>query len=129
MRISVGLRQQITWLALCAITFVAIAPTISHWIAASTGLPWVEVCSASSIKRIAFDTGSTPAPTDDHNGTTHCPFCRLQNHLPVLPTIDAALFQFTPIHDHVRTVFGTSPLYHKHFWMLALSRAPPLSPS
>ena len=127
MQISARLRQQVTWLALCAIAFVAIAPTVSHWIATSTGFPLVEICSVSNTKRIALDTGSTPTPTGDHNGTPHCPFCRLQQHLPALPTADAVFFQLAPIHNHVQSAFDTSPLHHKHFWTLALSRAPPLS--
>lgn len=125
MRITAHLRRQVTWLALCAVTFVAIAPAISHWIAASTGLTWVEICSVSGPKRVALDTGSTPAPTEDHASTSHCPFCRLQNHLPALPQSDIALVILTAVQGDTPSAQDTLPLRTKPLWAQALSRAPP----
>ncbi|MGV1046329.1 DUF2946 domain-containing protein [Limnohabitans sp.] len=80
------LHRRLAWLALCALLFGVLAPTVSKVLAASQGTIWLEVCSSDGTKRIAIsptgDRGTElPAMTD-----SHCAYCFLQQHSPFLPT-------------------------------------------
>jgi len=127
MRMTVSLRQRAAWLALCATVFASIAPVISHWFASSRGQAWVEICSATASKRVALQTGSAPLPAGDHDGTTHCPFCRLQNDLPLCPPSNIAFIVVAaPDDGDAARAPEAPPARGRLLWTIALSRAPPL---
>lgn len=125
MRMTAYWRRQVTWIALCAVTFSAIAPAISHWIASAADSTWNEICSASGIKRVALDAQSTPVPVDERGSIQHCPFCRPQTDLAILPPSDVALGILAVAQGDARWTPRTQPLHVKRLWAPALSRAPP----
>ena len=116
-------RRQIAWLALCAVVFAAAAPAFAHWIASTTGLDWIEVCSATGLKRIPFDNGSKDAPAGEH-AEKPCPFCRSQDHQPAVP---AALFHifFSDARVVAPSVAASLPLPRSPALPAWRSRAPP----
>jgi len=127
-RLTHSLRRQVAWLALCAVAFAAVAPSVSRWAVSSAGWTWVSICGASGVKRIALETGpAAPAPSDKHGGGTHCPFCRLQDHLPVLPPVDLALFLPAAAQSDEPSAFDIQPVRARPLRAPALSRAPPAS--
>jgi hypothetical protein len=70
-------RRFATWLATFAILLAALAPTVSHAMAALHGAgKWVEVCTATGPAVIKVASGETPAPVKDGaSHFEHCPFC------------------------------------------------------
>ncbi|MBY0237703.1 MAG: DUF2946 domain-containing protein [Burkholderiaceae bacterium] len=86
-----SLYRQLAGWALCALTFAALAPTLSGWFAANSNTVWSEVCSATGTRRVAFDLGPSKAPATSQPGK-HCQYCQLLTKLPVLPGAPAALF-------------------------------------
>lgn len=128
MSISKGLRQRVAWLALCAVFFAALAPSISHFLASAThGKIWVEICSLYGPKRMALDLGADKDKTPGHQASSmsHCPFCRLQNDLPVLPTL-ANLSTFALTFDEaIPESIASAPPRARFIRTAHLTRAPP----
>ncbi|HUL96125.1 MAG TPA: DUF2946 domain-containing protein [Usitatibacter sp.] len=121
-----NLRRRISWMALWAVMFAALAPAISHWVAARTGQAWGEICSAAGIQRVAIDQDSKPSPSGGHEFESgHCPFCRVQDHLPVLLTPVFALVVLSAIRRCALSAPLSQPPRAISFWAPALSRAPP----
>jgi len=125
MQLTAILRLQVTWLALCAVTLASISPAISQWIASSSGTTWVEICSSAGIKRVALDSDKAPVPAGDHGGTTHCPFCRLQNDLPAVPPSSITHIQVVEAQEQKPPIPVASAVHTRPAWPSALSRAPP----
>lgn len=78
--------RQAAWLALVAILALALAPTVSHALAASgPGNPWAEICTDAGGRTLvvasaepagpttAADAGEAPTGVPAHLG--HCPLC------------------------------------------------------
>lgn len=115
--------RRATWLALVAMLGLALAPTLSHALAASnSGDPWSEICSMGGAKMapVQADAGQA-ADAGAHLG--HCPLCGQIGDAPTLPSAEylpvrvdgathrPALFLHAP-----RTLFA---------WVAAQPRAPP----
>lgn len=116
--------RYIAWLALCAVFFSAVAPSISHLLISVNGPTWGEICSVYGTKRIAFDFGSQKAP-DVPSSMVHCPFCLLQNDLPVIPT-SPSFSAFAVMPDEVIPEGGANDSLRFRFIRTAhLTRAPP----
>lgn len=121
---SSKLNRHVAWLALCVIFFGAVAPSVSHLLASTSGRAWVEVCSAYGTQSIETDVDSRQTPKAPIS-KEHCPFCLLQNHVPVIPTVfGAAVFAVAVISDAPLSLRNTAPptrfIRHAH-----QTRAPP----
>lgn len=88
MHAASSLHRRAAWLALCAMVFGSLAPSISKLLAAAQGegTAWVEICSAQGIKRIALDASGTKSPDGHADRDAHCGYCLLLQHCPVLHT-------------------------------------------
>lgn len=79
-------RRALAWLAGLALLFAALAPAVSHALAAARGPGWTQVCSA-------HDAGG-PQPGDDAAArlaaATHCPCCSAELPTPGLPPAEQA---------------------------------------
>ncbi len=79
-----------SFIALVAVLFAALAPTVSHALEAKNGQPnlWQEVCSAQGIKQIPLNGDSTNRPSKVSSPDKdqqfpnkmgmhfeHCPYC------------------------------------------------------
>jgi len=114
-------------MTLWAVTFAALAPAISHSVATRAGQAWVEICGAAGIQRVAIDRDSKPSPSGGHEfGGGHCPFCRVQDHTPVLPAPVFALFVLFAIRRCALSAPPSQPPRAISLWAPALSRAPPV---
>jgi len=125
MRTTVRLRRQLAWLALCAMVFAALAPATSQWAGSRASQVWTEICGASHTERIALATESTP-PADDHGYVTHCPFCRLLQHFPVLPPAERGFIGPAAEQGDIPSGFDPRPPHIRRFRTMARSREPPV---
>lgn len=117
------------WFACFAILLSSLAPSISHAVAAATGMSngWTEICTVTGAKLVQLDDGQQsglPAPIEKAVHFEHCPFCL--NHavsLGLPPTADFVL----PSIDSSRVLpslfyQASHPLFA---WAAAQPRAPP----
>lgn len=110
---------------MCAILLAALAPSISHALAAADGKSsfWMEICSVNGMKLVKADGVPSHAPAKHATNGEHCPFCA-PGHvaaLPpsasfVLPALDGRATRPTLFYHAPRPLF---------VWTSAQSRAPP----
>jgi hypothetical protein len=117
-----------TWLAMLAMLWGALVPTLAQAAVASSGSQgWVEVCSASGVAWVRLD-GSTQSPDSEQvpmsGALSSCAWCLTQGatHLPPAPTTTVAP-DLTPA-----AVPGVAfeSILPWAVWSTAQSRAPPL---
>jgi hypothetical protein len=114
------------WIAAFAILLAALAPSISHALAAkrNAGAPWNEICSVSDASKAGFGK-TAPAPADQLSHLKHCPFCSMHGGTTGLPPsehialIPASGDEIRP----ARYYQSPRPLF---VWAAAQSRAPPV---
>ncbi|MGE5622679.1 MAG: DUF2946 domain-containing protein [Bacillota bacterium] len=72
-------RQRFTaWIACLAILMAALAPAISHALAASgkgSSAAWDEVCTVDGVKSLHEHGAHDSGPADNGMHFEHCPFC------------------------------------------------------
>jgi len=131
MRMTHAMHRITSWIAICAILMAALAPTISHAIAAATDAPnnWAEICSVNGSKLIEIRTVSgndhqTPQPVNHTTHFEHCPFCMM--HALSLGMPPATEFKLPVLQGtaFIPTLFlqAPRPLFA---WATAQPRAPP----
>jgi hypothetical protein len=123
-------RRFAAWIACCAMLFAALAPSVSHAMAAGRGQLWTEVCSAAGIKLVQADSASSAI--DGHGDADtlasahleHCPFCAIHPvDLGLLPG-SAWSMPLLAGRDTYPPLFFQSP-HRLAAWTPAQSRAPP----
>lgn len=120
------LRTRILWMAALAVLFGSVAPTLTTFLASSSGQTWIEVCTSTGTKLVAVDTGEAPDDQEHkvHTGV-HCPYCRLQQDMPAIAHAPGVLVLAD---GSVRGVppppAQTTPLVSA-IWPAHHSRAPP----
>ena len=112
------------WLALVAMLGLALAPTVSHALAASgPGNPWAEICSVAGGAKVVADAAGTQADAGAHLG--HCPLCGQVGAAPALPSAE-----YVPVRidgaDALPSLFLHAPST-PFAWAAAQPRAPPAS--
>lgn len=118
-----SLRHALTaWIAVLAILFGALAPTLSHaFVPAGGQVVDFPICSAAGHKVDVKLPGVPEAAVDPFK---HCPYCIDLHHAPgMLPQASAA---FVAIGGHILPPLfyaAPRPLFH---WTAPQSRAPPL---
>lgn len=116
-----------TWLAMLAVVWGALAPTLAQAVVRSAPTPgdgWVEVCSVSGMVWVSLDTGEQQAvPHTGVSDEPSCAWCALHGGAAGSPATQAqwpvslALSDFPP-------AFYQAPVTPA-VWHSALSRAPP----
>jgi len=125
------LRRCTALLACLAILLVALAPSVSHALAAKAGAPLLaEICTVEGVKLVQIDTASAASDASDGHTSSHqllhlehCPFCSLQPAMGLPPDTRIVLpqVQAPTLAPHL---FYQAP--HPLFvWAPAQSRAPP----
>lgn len=126
MRMGARLHRQLTWLALCAVLFAAAAPTVSKWLATLQPAFWAEVCSTTgATPRAAWDQGSKSSSDRSALSDSHCGYCLLQHHLPVVPT---ASYRWEPVlasAERLPIGSGGTTIVKRFVRSAHLTRAPP----
>jgi hypothetical protein len=109
------------WIAVLAILFGALAPTLSHALVPAAAQPFeFPVCSAMGHTADVKLPG-LPEPAADPS--RHCPYCVEQHHAPAL--LPQAMATLVAISGHVLPPLfyaAPTPLFH---WAAPQSRAPP----
>lgn len=80
MRMSHAMQRLTLCIAMCAILMTALAPSISHAIAAASNVPnaWSEICSVDGSKLVKLSGDQQPpAPVNHTTHFEHCPFCMM----------------------------------------------------
>jgi hypothetical protein len=83
MFLKLRLHRRVAWLALCALLFGSLAPSLAQAAAAFTGKSWVEICSATGATRIQVDADTDPL-SGAGGAPEQCAFLLLLQHLPAL---------------------------------------------
>lgn len=99
-----------------AVLFAALAPTVSHALAASTASVLAEMCSV--------DGPGKKAPTNTMHGMEHCPYCATPSGSPALEPPALTGFAVIGGHDSYPSLFYTAP-QPLHTWSAAKPRGPP----
>ena len=110
-----------TWIAMLAILFSALAPTVSHALAASTSSVLAEMCSVDGVKLVTADR---KAPAKSMQGMEHCSYCVTHGGSFGLPPSAAQSFAVVSGHDSYPALFYSAP-QPLHTWSAASPRAPP----
>lgn len=104
------------WIAMLAVLFAALAPTVSHALAASTSSVLSEMCSV--------DGPTKKAPSNTMHGMEHCPYCATHGGAPALEPPALSGFAVIGGHDFYPPLFYTAP-QPLHTWSVASPRGPP----
>lgn len=122
-------RRLVAWLALLAMLWGALVPTLAQAVVASSDGPgWMEVCSTSGVVWVRVDVAvdaSTPEPSPMAADSSACAWCLLQGSADVPPNhASTALVTHAPgaLPD---TLFAS--IVPLAVWSTAQSRAPPLA--
>lgn len=128
MGMNLSIRSLAAWIACFAILFAALAPTISHALAASRGTSdLAEVCSVGGAKLVSVSDGqadgSAPVPAKSFK-FEHCAFCTTHGgSFALLPQMDSHIAAPAMPDSHPKLFYlSPRPL---PIWSAAQSRAPP----
>jgi hypothetical protein len=105
------------WIAMLAVLFAALAPTVSHAQAASTPAALTEMCTADGFTK--------KTPDSIMHGMEHCPYCATHGGSPALPPHTLAGFAVIGGHDFYPPLFYAAP-QPLHTWRAASPRGPPV---
>ena len=88
-----------SWIAILAVVFASIAPSISHALPVKSNQPTLlqELCSAQGTKRfiaidLAVDTQKAPSQNQAPMHFEHCPYCAMHAGSTVIPASAITLF-------------------------------------
>lgn len=117
------------WFACFAILMAALAPSISHALAATngSGTSWVEICSTTGIKAIKVVESTAPGdefPAETMLHFADCPYCLLHADVPALPHLVSVALPLNADASAFPFLFYQSPR-PLFMWAAAQSRAPP----
>ncbi|WP_229204972.1 DUF2946 domain-containing protein [Duganella sp. Leaf61] len=109
-----------------AILFSALAPTISHALAAGSGsVVTLEICTVNGYKVVKVpDSDSDKTPTTTKHGMKHCAFCGTHGGTFALTSSSSLIFAIASGRDIYPPLFYTAP-HSLHAWSTANPRAPP----
>ena len=115
------------WIALLAILFSALAPTISHALAsAGAATPAMQLCTVNGYQMVKLadaDADDRQAPADAKS-MQHCAFCTLHGGADALPISTAAALALTTGRGIYPPRYYSAPRA-QHIWSAAHQRAPP----
>jgi hypothetical protein len=122
-------RHLTAWIACFAILLAALAPSVTHVLAAAAGgsNAWMEICSTTGTKFISSAVAqktNPAAPSDQSMQHGHCPFCLAHADMTVLPTTHLFVLPLLAGAEMFPSLFYQSPR-PLFMWTAAQSRAPP----
>jgi len=108
------------WIAILALIFSAIAPSISHAVSATANVPGLELCTVDGIKA---PQGKSLSDAIVH-AFEHCPYCAAHATPPSLPPLSVWHFPLPTAQQIFPSLYyqAPSPLFA---WSTANPRAPP----
>jgi hypothetical protein len=126
MRLHHFARVLTSWIAVLAVLMAALAPLVSHALAAQSGASWIDICRSGQTKWVQADgSASDKAPASgDAHPFEHCPYCSLHAHADALPAAPVTLSLVPSLFATIPTAFLSAPRT-PHAWLSAQPRAPP----
>jgi hypothetical protein len=114
------------WIAMLAILFSALAPTVSHALAAGAGSAvTLEICTVNGYKLVKVtDPGDSNVPATVKHGMEHCAFCVTSGGTLALPVSSSLVFSLDSGSDIYPPLFYAAS-HALHAWSAANPRAPP----
>jgi hypothetical protein len=103
------------WIAMLAVLFSALAPSISHALTPSAPYGYADICSTDKAKK---------APAPPMHGMEHCPYCATHGAAPALLPPTATSLAVIGGHDFYPPLFYSAP-HPLHNWTAAHPRGPP----
>lgn len=117
------------WLATWLFCLSTLMPSLMAWAESSRAAGnWLEVCSSQGARWVQPGPSQDPerAPAQ-HVKAGHCPFCLLQDHVPLVPAAEPVVAVVAlPPAGFFPPLFLRSPRT-LHAWSPAAARAPPAS--
>jgi hypothetical protein len=115
------------WIAMLAILFSALAPSVSHALAARASLAgFAEICTVNGVELVSLATGERQKPVKDalFHHMEHCAFCATHGGSLGLPPPLPVSFAVIGGHDLFPSLFylAPTPLFS---WSAAQPRGPP----
>jgi hypothetical protein len=107
------------WIAILALLFSAIAPSVSHAVSAASQIPGLEMCSINGQPMKTKSLSDTIVHTFEH-----CPYCAAHATPPSLPPPSAWHFPLEAGAQIFPSLFYHSP-QPLFAWSTANPRAPP----
>lgn len=124
-------RRIISWVAIAAVLFAALAPTLSH-VFPVKNMPqtlWQKLCTAQGTKLLASNTQNEPlqdsAPGKVGMHFEHCPYCFTHAGSVGLVFDNNPVIAKTAFSFHFPRLFYQSP-YPLFAWVSSSPRAPPV---
>jgi hypothetical protein len=113
-------------IAVCVMSFAALAPALANAFGEAPPLIWVELCSAHGVKRVAVDASGNPVPSNQQalQQAEHCPFCHVEHSPTSLPPLLPFGLHCATERAEFPALFYAAPQL-SHAWAPALSRGPP----
>ncbi|MBV7538666.1 DUF2946 domain-containing protein [Duganella sp. sic0402] len=115
------------WIAMLAILFSALAPTVSHALAAGSSADnTLMLCTVNGYKLIQLPgdgNGDSKAPADAKS-MQHCAFCTIHGGADALPAAPAVALLLSAGRDIYPSLFYHAP-GAQPIWSAAQQRAPP----
>lgn len=112
------------WIAMLAILFSALAPTLSHALAAGQPADAVlMLCTVNGYKMVKLPGDDGKAPVDA-KGMQHCAFCTLHGGADALPPPASLTLALVADRASYPPLFYRAPRT-QHIWSAAQQRAPP----
>ena len=127
MSLSTRARRLTARIAALAMALAALAPAITHALAAAHGEHhrWVEVCTATGARMLPVPTDAEGAPiAPNAHPIDHCPYCSPGASPDALPASPAAAMPAGIASQFVPSAFLHAPR-PQHAWLAARPRAPP----
>ncbi|MYM22174.1 DUF2946 domain-containing protein [Duganella sp. FT135W] len=114
------------WIAILAILFSALAPTISHALAARTdSAVTLEICTVNGYKVVKVtDSESSKKPATAKHGMEQCAFCVTHGGTFALTGSSSLVFAIDSVREIYPPLFYAAP-HSLHAWSTANPRAPP----
>lgn len=113
------------WIAILAVLFAALAPTVSHALQSARAASWAEICGAQGPKRILIDESGEPVAPAALHVVEHCAYCSVQA-ADLAPLPAPVAMQPGPRHRTLPVPPATTVQPAEPGWPDAHPRAPPL---
>lgn len=114
------------WIALLAVLFGTLAPTVSHALVAVSPAETVQICSVQGYKLIKLPgTDTDQQPSSMQQSMQHCAFCTLHGgDTALIPSLALTLTAIAGRAVHP-LLFYSAP-HTLYAWSIAHPRAPPV---
>lgn len=117
-------RRFTVWIATLAVLLAALAPAVSHALAAARSPTALALCSTSTASGPLRSTAAEGGQGDTLHGLAHCPYCLFQVPVSGLPPATPAVAAPALPPHGLPAAFDAAPR-RLHAWVSALPRAPP----